>query len=273
MRRGLATGCALALSLAIAPPAAAQGSCEGSTPNPPTTDPHVTISGIPATAGNELGLGFARTGGGDIVPGSMHYAVDGPAGPASPTPDRYFAAQYTPPVAGAYSVTAQWREYACADYRPGEYRDVTTPAATFTTAAVKTPTVTVRTVSRPKVANAPGHSTLEAFLNCPPRRRSDRTPTVLAVYYTTNGRAPTHASQRTVLDVPDGCWGGTRLRPRNVSAGRVRIAISRALIAFEVTAPGRADVLMEISYGGRLLKSVRARFRPSQTGEGVRRVS
>jgi hypothetical protein len=251
-------------------PVAAQDPCDGSSANPPATNARVTISGLPTTTGNDLGLAYARDGGGDIVPDSMRYEVDGPAGHVSLVPDRYFAASYTPNAAGSYTIGAHWREYACADYR-AVYNDITATPATFTTIPGERPKTQVRTSRRPKTSNSPGDATLEAFLNCPSARNADATPTRLAIYYRFDGHPATHSSKHSVLTVKDGCRAGTGVPIRRVSGKRFRLEISRGLAAFEVTAPGRADVMIELSYGGKLLKSARGRFRPSATGEVVTR--
>src|SRR5436305_5120737 len=133
--------------------ATAQAECRnGAYPYAPTTDAHVTFSGLPTTPGNEIGLGIERTGGGEINPDSMRYEVDGPAGHSSIPADRYMTAQYTPTVAGTYSGAAHWTEYTCSDYSTST--STTTPAATLTTIVAKPPTVLVRASRRPKVHNS-----------------------------------------------------------------------------------------------------------------------
>ena len=230
----------------------------------------MTISGLPTTAGNEISLGFAQDGGGDPVPSSARYDIDGPGGHVSIAGDRHFVGVYTLPFAGTYSVVAHWSEYTCAD--GGGINEVTTPATTFATSAAKKPTVSFRATRRPKVANSVGSATLEAFLNCPPRREADKTPARIAVYYTLGGHsAPTHSSKHVVLNIPNGCWPTVGVGTKRGSARKVRIEISAGLAAFEVTAPAKADVLMEVSYGGKLIARRRGRFRPSSTGERVTR--
>src|SRR4051812_5908454 len=215
--------------------------CEGSTHTPAATNARVTVDGLPVTPGNEVGLGYARDGGGDIVPDSMSYEVDGPAGHSTIAGDRrYFDASYTPPASGSYRIGAHWREYACADYR-AYYRDVTAAPAAFTTIVGEVPTTRVRADRRRKVANAPGRATLEAFLNCPIAEHADAMPTRLAIYYTFSGHSATHSSRHAVLTVDKGCRAGIGVPQRHAEGNHFRLQIARGIAVFEVTAPGRAD--------------------------------
>lgn len=263
---------ALAVTLLLLLPAAssAQQVCNG-VPYPAPVTPVAQV-GPPVYAGHATAFGI-RSGSDVVLPGSVVFEVDGPGGHATITADKDQLGSYTPPDVGRYTVSARWRQFACADGDRSTYYDVTTPQVTFDALPGEQPKVGYRTIVRPRARNAPGAASLLAFLVCPGRaeaRRSDDAE--LAAYYELGSAMPTHRSRRLKLKVPGGCASRVqRLPKRTVEREGLYINVSRGQILVTATEPLRLRVLLEIKVAGRLLGRTYGTFRPSRTGEGVRR--
>lgn len=271
VRAGLlmATLAAAAVLLAPATSSAQQG-CNG-IPYPAPTDPTVVL-GKSIYAGHATSFSI-RSGSDVVLPGSVVFEVDGPGGHATLGADKDLLGGYTPPVTGRYTVSARWRQYACADGDKSTFFDVTAPAVTFDALPGEQPKVTYRVVVRPHARNGPGAATLEAFLMCPgalQARRSDDTE--LTAYYTLGSAVPTHQSRRLQLKVPRGCANTSPGLPRRtVERGGLFMNITRGLIQVTATEPLRLRVLLEIKVAGQVLGRTYGTFGPSRTGERVRR--
>jgi hypothetical protein len=222
-------------------------------------------------AANPASLRITYDGGGPIVEGSARFDVGGPGGPATLAADRDVFAEYTPSVAGRYTVSAHWRQYSCADGDRSTYLDVTTPVVAFDALAGRRPTVLFRTSRRPRAPNAPGDATLLGFLNCPAPSQARSDDVTLAVYYERGARKPTHASPHLRVTVRGGCDGRHDARPRSHRGRGYYLNINRDRIQATATAPTRLRVLMEISSAGRVLGHAYGSFSRSATGETVRR--
>lgn len=269
LRVGLSAGVVGAVLLAPAT-SSAQQACNG-VPYPAPSNP-VVHAQPPIYAGHTTS--FSIDSGSDVVlPGSVVYEVDGPGGRSTITADKDQLGAYTPPVAGSYTVSARWRQYACADGDKSTYFDVAAPAVTFDALTGEQPKVTYRVIVRPRARNGPGAATLEAFLVCPgalQARRSD--DVVLTAYYAIGSALPTHRSRRLQLKVPRGCANTAPGLPRRtLERDGLFMNVTRGLIQVTATEPLRLRVLLEIKVAGRLLGRTYGTFSPSRTGERVRR--
>lgn len=209
------------------PPGSAQEPCHG-VPYAAPPSPVVQV-GQRVYAGHVTSFGI-RSGSDVVVAGSVVFEVDGPGGHATLIADKDQLGSYTPPVVGRYTVSARWRQFACADGDKSTYFNVVTPAVTFDALAGEQPRVSFRTVVRARRPNGPGAATLEAFLVCPARadaRRSDDAE--LTAYYELGSATPTHRSRRLQLKVPGGCASRVLDLPRRtVERERLFINVTRA---------------------------------------------
>lgn len=268
-RLPLAVLAVLAIVALAGGPAGASDTCNGIEYPPPSGG---TVSVFPATgvaAHHKATLEYLPSGGGDIVPGSGRFEIDGPAGHETVAAHDDRTAAWTPAAVGHYVITGHWTQYLCADASGQTFAQGTAGPQGFDAVAEQAPTVDFKTSRRAKQPNSPGDASMIAFVNCPGRPTANNDALTLTVYY--GSHAPTHASPHLRVRLPKGCYDNSDVRPRTHTARNVYVTAMRDRLQATVTAPGRLRVLMEVTSGGRLIGRATARFTPVKTGERVKK--
>jgi hypothetical protein len=238
---------------------------------------HIDVSpGFPVVAGTAVGFQLLPDGNNDaMIWDSVVFHIDGPSGPVDvKTHDSRGGGEYKPPKQGNYTARATWTRYDCGD--PGRQTTAagSATAASFEVVAGQRPSARFWTTKRARRVwghnrTVPGDAALHVMAACPRDEVASHDPLTVDLYWTTNGRRPTHSSRHVGSRAATGCYSSKTTRTKGYFSASLNADASGAGAFIDVYEPLRADVLVEIHSGGVLVASRRAAFRRSNTGEGV----
>jgi hypothetical protein len=234
----------------------------------------VDVDGSGSVTGTSIGFQLVPQGSSDAMQlDTIVFHVNGPDGAKDIQADRYLTARYTPASTGHFTVTATWTRYDCADIGRETYTNGSTPESAFEiTAGVDPAGARYSTTKRPRVPSfhAPGDAAVQVQVKCPDDAVATHDPVRVDVYWTTNGRPATHSSKRVWTRGAQGCWSNRFTRSKPYTSARLNAAASGVGAQIDVFEPLKADVLIEVHSGSKLVSSKRARFRRTSTGMGVK---
>jgi hypothetical protein len=273
---GTITAVTLATLAAVAPLSAAEDfDCNDRYTGPSTGR---VIAPPPMVPKAPSGFDIAFDGDGvSVIRDSIRYHVNGPMGAlelrAERPEDGETGTAFTPTKEGHYIVSATWTRYDCKDIGRQTTAAGAAPEVGFEVVHGKDPGGTYWTTKRRRRSGwghvLPGDAALHVGPKCPPDEIATKDPLRIDLYWTTNGRSPTHRSRHVGVRSTQGCWGGRSVRTRDFRSKSVNAGASGVHAFIDAFEPAFVKVLAEIHSGDRLVYEKHATIKRSRTGMKV----